>query len=116
LQLTRKRVRESIYERTTELCATCKGRGFVRSASDVAVETLERLRAAMRVTKDETAVRVQVPTRVAAVLRDQLAGAVRDLGHEFGVTIDIRDDARLTQAFADAAPQDPYLHDDGDAP
>jgi ribonuclease G len=102
IQLTRKRVRESIYERTTESCATCRGRGFVRAASDLAIETLERLRPALAVTSGDAVVRVQVPTRVAAVLRDQLAGAVRDLEREFSVTIMVQDDARLTQAFVES--------------
>ena len=104
--------RSSIYERTTEACATCRGRGFVRAASDLAVETLDRLRTALSVTAGDTAVRVQVPTRVAAVLRDQLAGAVRDLEREFRVTISVQDDARLTQAFVESAHVERRVDDD----
>ena len=74
----------------------------MRAASDLAIETLERLRPALAVTSGDAVVRVQVPTRVAAVLRDQLAGAVRDLEREFAVTIVVQDDARLTQAFVES--------------
>jgi ribonuclease G len=100
IQLTRKRVRESIYERVTETCATCKGRGYVRSASDLAIETLERLRTALQNAEGRTpAVAVQVPTRVAAILKDQLSGAIRDLERLYHVQLEIVDDARLNQGF-----------------
>ncbi len=108
IQLTRKRVRESIYERVTETCATCKGRGYVRSASDLAIETLERLRITLTAAAGRTpTLTVQVPTRVAAILKDQLAGAVRDLERQFKVQLEIVDDARLNQGFAKPL----HLHD-----
>lgn len=100
IQLTRKRVRESIYERVTETCATCKGRGYVRSASDLAIETLERLRTALQNAEGRApTLAVQVPTRVAAILKDQLSGAIRDLERLYHVQLEIVDDARLNQGF-----------------
>ncbi len=102
VQLTRKRVRESIYERLTETCPTCKGRGYVRSSSDLAIEALGRLQAAIRADRGQTkAFRVQVPQRVAAILNDQLSGALRDLERTSGVQIQVNEHARLSPGSAD---------------
>ncbi len=90
IELTRKRVRESVYERLTEDCPTCKGQGYVRSASDLAIETVERLRKALRATDLEGMVfRVQVPARVAAILNGQLAGVISDLASASGVRVEV---------------------------
>ena len=91
IQLTRKRVRESLADRLTEPCPTCHARGFVRSSSDLAIETIGRLRAALQAASAaHTAVmRVQAPARVAAILGDQLAGSLRALEKQHGVRIEV---------------------------
>ncbi len=90
VQLTRKRVRESLADRLTEACPTCHARGFVRSSSDLAIETLGRLRTALGATGGQTAViTVQAPARVAAILGDQLAGSVKALEKQFGVRVEL---------------------------
>ena len=90
IELTRKRLRDSIYERLTEPCPTCDGRGWVRSASDLAIETLERLR---RMVADGSqrgsTVQVEAPARVAAILNGQLANVLADVGGSHGVTFEI---------------------------
>lgn len=102
IQLTRKRMRESIYERLTEPCPTCKGRGYVRSSSDLAIEALTRLRTAIEAADGRTpAFKVQVPVRVAAILNDQLAGALRDLERLHKVRIEVTDHAQLKPGSAD---------------
>jgi ribonuclease G len=99
VQLTRKRVRESVYDRLTEGCPACQGRGYVRSASDHAVETLERLRQQLQLaglqppagtaTTPPRTLRVLVPQRVVAILHDQLNAAVTDLASRFGVAVEV---------------------------
>ncbi len=90
IELTRKRVRESVYERLTEDCPTCKGQGYVRSASDLAIETVGRLRRALRATRDEgLTYRVEVPARVAAILNGQLAGVVADLAASCDARVEV---------------------------
>ena len=90
ISLSRKRVRESLYERLTEPCPTCKSRGYVRSASDLAVEVVGRLRRAVAAANGRSSVfRVQVPTRVHAILTETLAGAVRDLEKNHGCKIEV---------------------------
>jgi ribonuclease G len=97
VQLTRKRVRESIYDRLTEPCPTCKGSGYVRSAADLATDVLRRLqRAADGSHAAGTVLRVQLPARVAAILRDPLAGSVRALEHTRGVRVAIEESAKAS--------------------
>ncbi|MSP90957.1 MAG: Rne/Rng family ribonuclease [Myxococcales bacterium] len=97
ISLSRKRVRESIYERLTEPCPTCKGQGYVRSAADVALEALRRIQRAADGAGGQApaaVVKVGAPTRVAAILRDQLAGSVRDIEARAGVRVEIEDSGR----------------------
>lgn len=90
IQLTRKRTRESLYERLTEPCPTCKSRGYVRSASDLAVEAVGRLRRAVHGAQGRPGVfSLQVPTRVHAILTETLAGALRDLEKTHGCKIEV---------------------------
>ena len=90
IQLTRKRVRESLYERLTEPCPTCKSKGYVRSASDLAVDVVGRLRRAVLGAENRAAVfRVQVPTRVHAILTETLAGALKDLEKSHGCKVEV---------------------------
>lgn len=109
VQLTRKRVRETLADRLTEACPTCHARGFVRSSSDLAIETIARLRAALPAAAGQsTVLTVQAPARVAAILRDQLAGSLRDLEKQHGVRIDVSErqghgEVALGQGEADAA-------------
>lgn len=92
VQLTRKRVRESLYERLTEPCPTCKSRGYVRSASDLAVETVGRLRRAVLAAQGRAPVfKVTVPPRVHAILTETLQGALKELEKQHNVKIEVLD-------------------------
>lgn len=100
--LVRKRVRESLYERLSEPCPTCQGRGHVRAASDLALETLRRLRAlAASGAHQGSVVQVEAPPRVAAILSGELADTLADLGRAHGVVF------RVTAGLQDpeAAPR-----------
>jgi ribonuclease G len=89
--LTRKRERESVYVRMTETCPTCDGRGYVRSAGDLAVDSLARLRRALVQTDVAgSIVKVSVPARVASVLNEQLADVLRDIEGMHRVTIEVQ--------------------------
>lgn len=90
LQLTRKRTRESVYDRLTEGCPACQGRGYVRSASDHAVDTLERLRTWLRAPAEgATGLRVAVPTRTLAALTGQFAAALDELRAQSGLELQV---------------------------
>jgi len=88
VMMTRKRARQSIYGPLTDSCAVCQGRGYVRSATDIAVETLNRLRKTLRSAHStDLLLRVEAPARVAAVLQGQLAGVIDDLAERHGAEI-----------------------------
>ncbi|MCO4760395.1 MAG: Rne/Rng family ribonuclease [Myxococcales bacterium] len=93
IMLTRKRVRQSIYARLSEPCAICDGRGYVRSASDLAVEALERLRQALG-SKTKGTYHLRAPARACAILQGQLAGVLRDMSSQAGVHVTIESDPR----------------------
>lgn len=88
VMLTRKRARQSVYASLTDSCPTCDGRGYVRGASDLAIETLSRLRQTLsRAGEGEWTLRVQAPPRVAAILRGELAGVLGDLARAHGAEV-----------------------------
>ena len=90
VELTRKRLRESIYERLTEPCPTCEGRGFVRAAADLAIETLERIRRLCQDGSQRGAeLRIEAPARVAAILNGPLLGALQDVAAFHGVQVEV---------------------------
>ena len=116
IELSRKRLRESIYDRLTESCPTCAGAGYIRSASDLAIEVLARIRrAAADERTEKTTLRVEVPVRVGAVLRGQLADVLLDVTKGTHIEIELIDvtsshsheaDIRLVRAPAGSSPQD----------
>src|SRR5437870_13279681 len=48
VEMTRKRVRESVTRLTTEMCPTCDGRGHVRSKTTMAYEIMREVQRAAR--------------------------------------------------------------------
>lgn len=89
--MTRKRERESIYAKMTETCPTCDGQGHVRSAGDLAIDALARLRRALnRSSAAGCSVTITVPARVAVVLKERLSGVLRDMERAQGVTIKVK--------------------------
>jgi len=102
MMLTRKRERESIYERLTEPCSTCGGDGHVRSAGHLAIDALTRLRRGLlNLTGGATSVTVVVPARVAAALTGQLTDAVSDLERTAGVQIVVQGDPSADDGLCD---------------
>lgn len=90
IQLTRKRVRESLYERLTEPCPTCKTRGYVRSAGDIAVETVGKLRRVAEAGGGSgRVVTVYVPQRVQSILTETLTGSLKDLEKTHDLRIEV---------------------------
>lgn len=108
VQLTRKRVRESIYERLAEPCPTCQTRGYVRAGSDIAIETIGRLRTALHGHRggdgEVQLLKVQAPARVAAILKDQLSASLRAIEARYGARVEVVDlgrgggDVRVTRS------------------
>ena len=89
--LTRKRERQSVYATMTESCPTCEGSGYIRSAGDLAVDALARLRRGLQRSESSgSSITLRVPGRVAAVLNEQLSDVLRDIEKVHGVHIDVQ--------------------------
>jgi ribonuclease G len=89
VEMTRKRVRESLGRVLHEDCGYCNGQGAVKSATTVAYEIFRELRRSGPAYKDPTLV-VQCQTEVANVLQGEEREELRHLMDRYNKTIQIR--------------------------
>jgi ribonuclease E len=100
LEMSRQRIRASVLESTTQVCAVCGGTGHVRSASSVALHVMRSIEEyLLRHSQNNIIVRTTVATALYVLnhKRQNLA----DLETRFGLTISIEaDDSVGAQHFA----------------
>ncbi len=89
IEMTRKRVRESIGRMLHEECGYCGGQGYVKTATTVAYEIFRDLRRSGPAYKDPTLV-VQAHTEVANVLINDERDELRHLMDRYNKTIQIK--------------------------
>ncbi|MDP3504492.1 MAG: Rne/Rng family ribonuclease [Myxococcales bacterium] len=89
VEMTRKRVRESLGRVLHEDCGYCNGQGSVKSATTVAYEIFRELRRSGPAYKDPTLV-VQCQTEVSNVLQGEERDELRHLMDRYNKTIQIR--------------------------
>jgi ribonuclease G len=89
VEMTRKRVRESIGRVLHEECGYCGGEGYVKTASTVAYEIFRELRRSSPAYKDPTLI-VQCQTEVANVLMGEEREELRHLMDRFNKSIQVR--------------------------
>lgn len=89
VEMTRKRVRESIGRVLHENCGYCAGQGYVKTATTVAYEIFRELRRSAGAYKDPTMV-VQVQTEVANVLQNEEREELRHLMDRFNKAIQVK--------------------------
>ncbi|MBE2251718.1 MAG: Rne/Rng family ribonuclease, partial [Myxococcus sp.] len=89
IEMTRKRVRESLGRVLHEDCGYCNGQGSVKSATTVAYEIFRELRRSGPAYKDPTLV-VQCQTEVSNVLQGEEREELRHLMDRYNKTIQIR--------------------------
>ncbi len=89
VEMTRKRVRESIGRVLHENCGYCAGQGYVKTATTVAYEIFRELRRSAGAYKDPTMV-VQVQTEVANVLQNEEREELRHLMDRFNKSIQVK--------------------------
>ena len=86
LQMTRKRVRESLGETLTHTCANCKGRGLIKSEETVANEILRAINRTLAA-KPATTLLVNMNPHVADCLYDIEDGQIEGMEKEFSANI-----------------------------
>ncbi len=89
VEMTRKRVRESIGRMLHEDCAYCDGQGFVKTATTVSYEIFRELRRSAGSYKDPTIV-ISCQAEVAALLLGEEKQELRHLMDRFNKSIQVR--------------------------
>ncbi len=89
VEMTRKRVRESIGRMLHEDCAYCDGQGFVKTATTVSYEIFRELRRSAGSYKDPTLV-ISCQAEVASLLLGEEKQELRHLMDRFNKSIQVR--------------------------
>ena len=96
VQMTRKRTRESLERTLCETCATCQGRGTVKSAETVCYEIFREILREARSYDNDTLL-VLASQSVVDRLLDEESGNVADLEEQIGKTIRFQVEGLYTQ-------------------
>ena len=96
IEMTRKRIRESLGRTLCDTCPYCEGRGYVKSSRTICYEVFRELRRAF-VGADEKKALVTVNSVVADMLYDEERQGVEELEKEFEKKIVIKADPNLHQ-------------------
>ena len=95
LEMSRQRIRASVLESSTEVCAHCGGTGHVRSVSSVALQLLRGVEEVLMKGATHNLV-VRTRSDVALYVLNHKRGHLRDLEESFQVTIAVLADAHVT--------------------
>jgi ribonuclease G len=96
VQMTRQRVRPSLFQSLTEPCAHCGGSGRVFRA-DTVVRRVERAVRRVAVQKSEREVTIRVHPQVALYILEQEPDFMRRLEKNYKLEVDLRDDPLMKQ-------------------
>jgi len=96
IEMTRKRIRESLGRTLCDTCPYCEGRGYVKSSRTICYEVFRALRRAFA-GADEKKALVTVNSVVADMLYDEERQGVEELEKEFEKKIVIKADPNLHQ-------------------
>lgn len=95
IQMTRKRVRESLGRTLCESCLYCEGKGFVKSPRTLCYEILRKI---LRLAKHgNERIIVTAHPSVAELLTDEERAGVEDIENKYNVKITIRESRNLHQ-------------------
>ena len=95
IQMTRKRVRESLGRMLSTTCPYCEGKGFVKSPDTLCFEILRTIRKLARHGSEKIIITAH-PT-VAEMLSDEEMLGVEDVESKYGVKVIIRPDNKMHQ-------------------
>jgi len=96
IEMTRKRIRDSLGRTLCDTCPYCEGRGFVKSSRTICYEVFRELRRAFASSEEKKAL-VTVNSVVADMLYDDERQGVEELEKEFQKKIVIKADPNLHQ-------------------
>jgi ribonuclease G len=95
IQMTRKRVRESLGRTLSTTCPYCEGKGFVKSPETICYEILRGIKKLAR----HGVAKIIITTHpiVAEMLSDEEMLGIEDVESQFGVKVMIRSDNKMHQ-------------------
>ena len=96
IEMTRKRIRESLGRTLCDTCPYCEGRGYIKSSRTICYEVFRELRRAFT-GSDEKKALVTVNSGVADLMYDEERQGVEELEKEFQKKIVIKADPNLHQ-------------------
>src|SRR5262245_39450771 len=96
VEMTRQRVRPSLYHSMTEPCSACGGTGRVFKPETV-IRRVERAVRRAAVQQKEKEVTIRVHPHVALFILEEEPGFLRHLEQSFKVDVDLRDDPLMRQ-------------------
>ena len=95
IQMTRKRVRESLGRVLTEPCPYCEGKGFVKSARTLCYEIFRKISKMARHGGER--IIVTAHPSVAEFLSDEERFSLEDIENTYGVKVIVKEDKKLHQ-------------------
>ncbi len=95
VQMTRKRVRESLGRVLCEHCPYCEGKGFVKSARTVTYDIFRKLKK-MNL-PGNTTIMIKANHVVADLLSDEERQGIEEIEHIYNIKVIVKEDARLHQ-------------------
>jgi len=95
IQMTRKRVRESLGRVLCEPCPYCEGKGFVKSPQTLCYEILRKITKMARHAEDR--IIVTANPSVAELLSDEERAGIEEIEGRYGIKVIVKEDAKLHQ-------------------
>ena len=95
IQMTRKRVRESLGRTLCATCPYCEGKGFIKSPDTLSYEILRTIRKMAR--HGSTKIIITAHPLVAELLSDEEMLGIEDVEKQYGVKVIIRPDSKMHQ-------------------
>ncbi len=95
LEMSRQRLRPSLFESTNVLCPHCQGTGHIRTTESSALQVL-RLIGEEAQSRSQGTISATVPTEVALYLLNQKRAQVIEIEQRHGITIEIFADPHLS--------------------
>lgn len=95
IQMTRKRVRESLGRTLCETCPYCEGKGFVKSPRTLCYEIFRKVHRVARHGADR--IIITAHPSVAEFLSDEERGGIEEIENKYNVKITVRESKNLHQ-------------------
>jgi ribonuclease G len=102
IQMTRKRVRESLGRILCEACPYCEGRGFVKSPATVCYEIFRELRKIGSLNRDRNVILTAHPAVINMIYEDEREG-FEEIEREYNLKVMLKADRNFHQEYYELA-------------